>query len=220
MPLPGILYPSSGLLPGGVSPGLFTQQLLDAHEPWVAEDTSGDLFNYLLALGSMFDLIASIVMDQGYPDDDDYIPGWSTLLDPDTCPTAFLPFLAQFNGTDVPPGTDDATARAIIKGETGFARGTLQAVEGAIRLWLSGSQTFEMFERQKPDGSADAYWFTVVVDPAVVIDATQLVAAVNAVKPAGIMWALVQQTGYTWNQATGTWNTDTMTWDQAASIQP
>jgi hypothetical protein len=50
--------------------------------------------------------------------------------------------------------------------------------------------------------------------------ATALTAAVNAVKPGGIMWQLVQSDAYTWSQAIHTWSADTMTWAQTTSTQP
>src|SRR5947209_8910116 len=94
-----------------------TDALLEAHAPWLEFDTNGHLAAFVRAIGSMLDPIAVIVSDSGFADDASYVPGWSTLLDPDNTP--FPAFLSQFNGTGVMPGTDDATARAIIKAESG-----------------------------------------------------------------------------------------------------
>ncbi len=200
--------------------GVATQELLDALAPWIAFDASGTLVIYITALGGMLDTVAGIVSDQGDPTDPSYVPGWSTLLDPNACPDMFLPFLAQFNGTQVPPGTSDAQARAIIKAESGFQRGTGPSIMGAAKITLTGTQSVFLLERRAANGSADAYHFVLVVRPEEVTTTAALTAAVNAVKPAGLQWTLVISDAWTWNQATGTWVIDTMTWDQTASIQP
>ncbi len=121
-----------------------------------------------------------------------YVPGWSTLLDPVNCPAQFLPFLAQFNGTDIPVGLDAATARAKIIGESAQQRGTLSAVTSAITRNLSGTQFNMILERIDPTGAANAYWFIVVVRPTELISLQVLTDAVNAVKPGGVQWTLIQ----------------------------
>ena len=143
----------------------------------------------------------------------DYIPGWSTLLDPDDCPDAFLPFLAQFNGTDVPLGLDAATVRRKITQESALQRGTLSAVASAVQRNLTGTQYVSLQERLDSNGNANAYWFVVVVRPGdlgvppqTVLNASiatpggavqALIDSVNAVKPGGVMWSLVVTDGWT-----------------------
>lgn len=210
--------------------GQFTDGVLNSAAPLTAD--SSDLVNYLTALGEMFDPVYDIVSDQGYPDDPDYVPGWSSLLDPDNCPAEFLPYLAQFNGTVVPPGTDAVTARAIIKGESGMQRGTGiggtynsstmpagGSIVAAAQRNLTGTQSVTLIERMNGSG-ADAYSFILIVRPEEVLSATALTAAVNAVKPAGIVWTLVQIDAYTWVGATHNFSADTMSWAQTANTQP
>jgi hypothetical protein len=210
--------------------GLFTDGLVNSATPFTA--VSDDLTPYLTAIGGLFDPVYGIVSNQGFPDDDDYVPGWSVLLDPDNCPAQFLPYLAQFNGTVVPPSTDEATARAIIKSEYGMSRGTGLggtytsstypaggAIVAAAQRNLIGTQSVTLIERMNGSG-ADAYSFLLIVRPEEVISATAVTAAVNAVKPAGIVWTLVQSDSYTWVAAIHTFTADTMTWNQTANTQP
>lgn len=204
--------------------GEFTDGVLTSATPFAADNA--DLTNYLTALGGMFDLIYGLVSDQGFAGDPDYVPGWSSLLDPDNCPAQFLPYLAQFNGTIVPPNTDEADARAIIKGESGMSRGTGLggtyntstipaggAIVAAAQRNLIGTQSATLIERMNGSG-ADAYSFLLFVRPEECLSVTALKAAVNAVKPAGVVWTLTLTDGETWALATRTWASDTTTWAQ------
>lgn len=129
-------------------------------------DPNGDHAIYLGALAAPFEQLFSLAMDQGFPDDgEDYIPGWSVLLDVDAAPAQFLPWLAMFNGTVIPAGTDEATARAIIRDEAGMQRGTPGAIVAAARRNLVGSQSVVLLERTYTDGTADPYYFVLVVRP-------------------------------------------------------
>jgi P2-related tail formation protein len=200
--------------------GGFTSQIEDAMAPWLAYDTNGSLEAYIDALGSMFEQVFSIVADQGFPGDPNYVPGWSTLLDPNNCPTWALPYLAQFVGVTVPPGTDDTTARSLIKAEAGLQRGTAAAIITAAQRNLIGTQTVSLVERVAVNGSADPYFFQLTVRPEELISASALTQAVNNVKPAGVQWTLVITDAFTWNQAIHTFAADTMSFAATASTQP
>src|SRR5579884_1008331 len=115
--------------------------LLEQMQPW----SSPDHDTYLTALGAMFEQITQLSMDYGNDGDPDYVPGWGALLDVDLCPTEFLPYLAQFNGTVVPSGADDATARAIIRAEAGMQRGTPAAMKAAALRNLTGAHPLLVF---------------------------------------------------------------------------
>jgi len=185
--------------------------------PWLTAqaDPQGNFKHLTDALAAMGEQVYAIVADQGSPDDPaNYVAGWSSLLDPDTCPTAFLPYCSMFNGTGVPPGTDDAEARAIIKAEGGFGRGTPAAIVATARRFLTGTQSCMLIERQS-QGGPDPYHFLLIVRPEEVLDAVALTAAVEAVKPAGVQWTpLVETDGEIWAEATRAWSADTTTWAQ------
>lgn len=179
---------------GGTGP--FTTQLLASFQPWLQYDPQNALYNLLVAYGSMAEQVFAIVQDVGSPDvPATFTAGWSTLLDPTSCPAEFIPYGAQFVGVQIQPGTDQAVARAAWLAESGFSRGTPTAIVSAAQQFLTGSQSCVLFERQ---GTGDlAYSFILVVRPEQVVSVTQLTAAVNAVKPAGITWELVQTDGWT-----------------------
>jgi hypothetical protein len=128
------------------------------------------------------------------------------------CPTDQLGYLGQFVGVSLPPDVDDATARSLITGEAGTHRGTPSAIEMAAKRYLSGTQSVINVERTRPDGSRSGYWFVLIVKPEEVIDAVALTAAVNAVKPGGVLWALVESDGAPWVSDSGTWASDSSSW--------
>lgn len=125
-----------------------------------------------------------------------YVPGWSTLLDPYNCPAQFLPFLAQFNGANVPVGLDATTARAVIIGESAQHRGTVASVVSAVTRNLTGTQFVVVEERLNALGDEDPYHFLVLVRPEEVISVQAITDSVNAIKPGGVMWTLIQTDGW------------------------
>jgi hypothetical protein len=227
----------------------FAAALLEALEPW----RTTHLDWYATAIGAMFQPVRDLTFDVGADGDSGYVPGWGPLLDPTLCPTAALPYLGQFVGVAVPDGADDATARAAIRAESGFSRGTLAAITKAVERSISTTwapsvayvidqlvqhgnpptvykatanftspATFDtahlavvdirtqysVLERLKFDLTRDAYHLTLIVRPAQLApanDTAALLAAVNAVKPAGIVLETVVTTSPRWQDATLTW---------------
>lgn len=184
MPVPSpSLYPSPTLYPGGRNAG-FTRQLQTSLAPLA--DARGDWQSYNAALGAMFEYVFALVADQGDPDDPaNYQPGWSILLDPANCPTQFLPFLGTFLGIPIQPGTDDATARALINNEQGFQRGTPASILATTRRYLTGTQYCALLER-----TPNPYGMVLVVRPGEVLDLAGLTNAIAAAKPAGITFQI------------------------------
>ena len=82
-------------------------------------------------------------------------PGWARLLDPDTCPAALLPYLAQWVGVRLDQRTSIAAQRQQLKERPYHLRGTPAAIISAASLWLSSGEV-TLTER---DGGA--YQFTV-----------------------------------------------------------
>jgi hypothetical protein len=175
----------------------FEEGLLNSLAPWAPPGS--DLQKYTSALATMFEAPFQLVADQGSPDEPaTYQAGWSVLLDPENCPAQFLPYCGAFVGVVVPPGTDEATARAKILAEQNFNRGTPDAIVRAAKLWLSGTQSVYLFERTAADGSTpDPYHFVLSVLTSEVTDQAQLTVAVDAVKPAGVQWTLIQTASWT-----------------------
>lgn len=187
------LYPSASLYPG--PPGPFAAQVLASFQPWLAHDPEGALQNVLQAYAAMGEQVFDIVQDTGSPDvPASFTAGWSVLLDPTNCPAQFIPFGAQFVGVQIPSGMDAADARALWKNEAGFARGTPAAIIAAAQRFLTGSQSVVLQERTGT--GLLAYSFVLIVRPEQVTNVTQLQAAVDSVRPAGITWTLIQTDGW------------------------
>lgn len=197
----------------------FTQGVLNSITAW----SNSDLTNYASALASMFETVYGLVVAQGDPDGypADYEAGWSVLLNPMECPTEFLPYLSQFVGAQVQPGTPDAQARNIINTLPAMARGTPAALVAAAQTQLSAPQTVYLLERQNQLGASDPYHIVLTYYQTQLLASQQLlINAVEAVKPAGIQITYVGITGYTWNLAIHNWSADTMTWSATSFTQP
>jgi hypothetical protein len=107
--------------------------LIDALTPWMTEHLAW----VVDAIGTMADPLAAIVYDQGTDGEPGYVPGYGTIFDPATCPTDDLPYLGQFVGVPVPVGAPDATARALVRAESGQNRGTLASISSAVERSIS-----------------------------------------------------------------------------------
>jgi hypothetical protein len=213
----------------------FAGGLLARLAPFVTPQTdpTGAHAIYLTALAQCFEETFGIVMDQGFPDDPDWVPGYGPLLDVDACPTAFLPFLAQFVGATIPVGASDAVARQVIRAESGMQRGTGfagtydsgtipdgGAIVSAAQRNLSGTQSVTLLERLNAAGEPDAYAFVLVVKPGEVVSLSQLIADVSAAKPGGVMFAVTESDAWVWDEALHVWAADSMTWDASATTRP
>lgn len=176
---------------------------------------------YLDALGQLFQQSAAIVIDQSTDGDAAYQTGYGVVFtveprfdgDEAICPTAQLPYLAQYVGVTVPPDASDATARSLILAEQGMHRGTPAAITAAAQRWLSGSQTIDLIERTRPDGTRSGYWFLLVVNPAQIISTPDLTASVNAVVPGGVLWQLVTTAGTAWDTDSREWVNNSTPWN-------
>lgn len=113
--------------------GLFGDALVAKQWPWMTPSYA----IFCQALGAMFDPVGFLAQDQGLDGDAGYVPGWGVLFDVERCPTAYLPYLAQFVGVTVPAGTSDAQARALIRAEGGLQRGKPAAIRSAIQRSIS-----------------------------------------------------------------------------------
>lgn len=113
----------------------FGARLFAMLEPWQTDD----LARYCDAIGAMFDPVYQLVSDQGFDGDTDYVPGYGVLFDIDACPASCLPYLGQFVGVSIPAGADEATARALVRAESGLSRGTLASIQSAVERSISAS---------------------------------------------------------------------------------
>ncbi len=168
--------------------------------PWL----TSDLERYCEAIGVMFDPVLELVEEEGSDGEAGYVPAWGKLLNPELCPAEALPYLAQFVGVEIPAGTSESEARALLKGEAGLERGTLASIEGACARILGAGVSFAIEERTNANGEEDAYHFLVLVPPGK--GSSGLVEAINAVKPAGVFFTVVE--------VEGAWLDGALTWEE------
>lgn len=183
----------------------FADNLYAAMDPlaWLDATVGWSLAHFCAALGVMFQDVEDLARDT--PDG----PGWSGVVDLDRCPDAWLPWLAQFVGVTVVPGSTPAEMRARIASTDGFKRGTPAAIAGAAKATLTGNKTVYFRER---DASAPdpPYTLEVVTQTGETPDPAATLAAILAQKPAGLIlnyrtvegedWQAVKESGKTWRQ--------------------
>lgn len=158
--------------------GSFGETLYTRLEPLTYDDENQEwaLLVYCGAIGQMFQQLHDLTADT------EDRPGWSNLLDIEVCPADYLPFLGQFVGATIPTGSDETTARDIVRTHSGFQRGTRAALEAAVAATLTGTKTVRIIERDE-----DPYYITVLTDPAETPDPDATLAAALTQKPGGLV---------------------------------
>lgn len=156
---------------------------------------------YLAGIGEMFQIVEDLSRDQVV--DGKTLPGWSQAMDINRAPDEALPWLGQFVGVQVNVGMNPDDQRQQIRDVSGWKRGTRAALFGAPAPYLTGSKTV-IFRERFPD----AYSFEVITYTAETPDPASVLAALIAVKPAGLVmtynvldgqdWQLVKDTYATW----------------------
>jgi hypothetical protein len=169
-----------------------TQRLYDNLYPLTgAEARMGwPLLAFVDAIGQMFQDGADLVEDG--PNGE---PGWSIVLDINRAKDEGLPWLAQLIGLHFYSGLTADQQRQLIRAHAGWQRGTAAAIIAAIRLFLTGTQTVQINERD-----TSAYHFAVIIwaaeAPADTSATSPLVRYVNQyAKPAGLQWSLTVNPG-------------------------
>lgn len=166
-------------------------QLVDAFQPWMTADLAG----YLTALGGMFSEYEEYAAVQP-----DGTPGWLTLFDPNVCPVAALPFLAQIVGERLPAGIGEADARQWIKDAPNQIRGTTSAICRAARrnLQAGSAQTVLYRQRTKLDGTSDPDYLQVATYAVETPNQAQTLQDILSVTPADIHVDYRALTGASW----------------------
>lgn len=151
------------------------------------KDNAWALAHYVAAIGTM---IQDIVDWSRAPST------WGDIVDPDTAPPEALGWLAQIVGIRLPQQITADEARAIIKRQQNFKRGTPQGIIESIQPLLTGSQHVGIIERA--DG--DPYKIIISTITSETPDPAAVAALLsddgpNAVIPAGILWVYGHSTG-------------------------
>jgi hypothetical protein len=162
------------------------KRLVEQWAPWLTED----LAFVAEAIGTMCEPLAEIIEEVGYPEEEDWVPAYGKLFNPEECPGKYLPFLGNFVGVPIPVGTPEAEARALIKAESGLERGTTASVEATIERVLGKGVPFTIRERTNNKGEPAAWWFQVIVPKGK--SSTVLKEAIEKAKPAGLKFSIVE----------------------------
>lgn len=128
--------------------------------------------------------------------DTDDGPGWSIVLDVDRAPADWLPWLGQFVGVTIPPGSTEEQQRTLIRTLPGTIRGTARAIESAASQYLTGERRVYLIERH---GSAYRLTVSMLDTEAPVADRSRIEMAIREQKPAGIVLAVQYITGGDYN---------------------
>lgn len=157
------------------------QRLYDAMAPlaWDDEAQGWALAHFCQALALSLDEVADMVED----DDVNDRPGYAGLFDIDTVAEKYLPYIAQFIGVDIPGQLTDTQKRIRIKETAGWKRGTVDAIKGAARQYLTGTGTVYVVERH-----GSAYKITVTTLTSETPDVAATTAAIQAQIPAGLVF--------------------------------
>jgi hypothetical protein len=194
--------------PAALVPDAFAGRLYDMLEPLAQQDPAAGWSLLILcnAIGVPFELVEDWVRDT--PDG----PGWSLLMDVARCPDEALPWLGQFAGVRVLPGSSSDEQRARIASTDGFKRGTVAAMVGAAKATLTGPQRLIFRER---DGAAHgiagapdyAYVLTVHSWATETPNPTATLNALLAQKPGGIVLYYSAQTMQDYAAVKAAWAT-------------
>jgi hypothetical protein len=178
------------------------KRLIPKLEPWLSED----LEIYADSLSQVFQAVLEIAEEEGTQGEAGWVPAWGKLMNPLTCPGKYLPYLAQFTGTEIPKTSTEEEARRILIEECNLFRGTLKHLEFVIKAIL-GTTPFAIEERTNPLGEEKGYFFLVLVPPG--HNSVALREGVEGAKPGGVLFEVIE--------VEGAWISGGLTWEEIGS---
>lgn len=163
----------------------FAERLYVELEPLAYDDEAHGhaLAHYVAAVARMFQPVEDLSRDT------DEGPGWSGLVTLTRSPDDALTWLGQLVGVDRLPNTTAAQHRQRIAETSGFRRGSVAALKGAARQFLTGTQAAIVRERYRFDqpGVDNPYRVEVVTYTPETPDEDRVRAALLEQKPAGLI---------------------------------
>lgn len=201
--------------PIGLAPDVFAGRLYAMLEPLAEQDDQAGWSLLILcnSIGTMYELVEEWVRDTPAGG------GWSLLMDLNRCPNEALPWLAQFAGVRVLPGSTPAAMRARIASTDGFKRGTRTAMIGGAAATLTGNKTVLFTERSGDKVAmpiAYAYYIDVMTYTSQTPDPAATLNALLAQKPGGLVLRYLTSPGQTWGQLKASGKT----WAQVKAAYP
>lgn len=170
-----------------------TEEVYSGLTTWARADL--DVWDLLVYVDTMMRQLQPIV---DLVRDTETHPGWSRLLDLDAAPSEALPWLAQFVGVTPLQGLSDEAQRIRVREAAGWRRGSPSAIKAAAKQFLTGTRLVEVYER---DGSP--WRFRVRTYLAETPDARAVFDAIQALKPAGLVFVHEVQAGVAIDDVTG-----------------
>jgi hypothetical protein len=153
------------------------KRLAERWEPWLTDD----LARVAEAIGTMCEPLAEVIEEEGYPDEEGWVSAYGKIFNPESCPEAFLGYLGMFVGVSIPLGTPEGEARALIKAESGLARGTEASVKAAIergisRFWAPDTEYLkgQLVRHESTPGSLLCYEVTATFTSGATFETTHL----------------------------------------------
>lgn len=166
--------------------------------PYTDQD-AGLGYPLLRFCGSLGDNLFQEVDD--YARDNNGVPGWAGLFNPNLCPPQVLPWLGQLVGVAVDTTLSVDNQRAQVIGVQGWARGTPASIIAAVQLYLTGTKYVVLQERL--GGNAYALGIqTHSSETPILVDA--MMAAIRKVLPAGMLLTMNTYVGQTFGQMLST----------------
>lgn len=183
----------------------FAERLIAKLEPWntgPVVNGKTDLERWCNAVGAMFQPALDLAEEEGSDGEAGYVPPYGRLFDPATCPKAGLPYLGMYVGVALPVGGSEGEWRALVKAESGLARGTRASLEALLKIAL-GVVPFTVLERTNHvSGLEEAYELTVIIPTGHL--ASTVYQEINQTIPAGINYGVIERSG-TWFSGTKKW---------------
>lgn len=132
-------------------------------------------------------LMAPVEKVSRWASDDGDRPGWGIVLDVDDGPAELLPWLGQFDGTQVDPTLPEAEQRRLVREARGSHRGKRSAILSDIQAALTGTKFVSLIER------AGAPLRAIVRTRPSETDETTVLAALNnrLTAPLGVVYKLI-----------------------------
>lgn len=156
--------------------------LNEAMAPWLTPE----LIEYNNALGKMFEQV-------------ELLSDWVVVFDVDKCPDYALGYLGQFVGVRLIQGSSVESQRQQIRRPTRQDRGTVYAIQEAIKPLLTGNKSIVIRERDGASHADNAWRLTVITLDSETPDQQAVRDAIMAVKPAGIVLNYNEVLGQDWD---------------------